>query len=238
MKPLTYFLNKMRAARRARYSREEAAFLPAALAIQECPPAPLPGLIIGLISSLLLIGILWATLGKVDIVTLAPGAIGSEGRVQVVQAAETGEVKRILIRDGQTVRKGQVLVELDAASADVVTHRTQVEVLGAELTIRRAYAVLEALADSAGGTVSVPSGMDIPELPGLLSSARQHAASQIGEAATRRQQLDGDIAQREIEQARAAAELNRINAALRFAVRRETDFRELAEKKFVSGHAR
>src|SRR5438034_5110330 len=91
----------------------ETAFLPAALEVVETPPSP-TGRAIGMtIIFLFCAALAWASLGKVDVVATAPGKIVANGRTKVIQPAETGVVRAIHVRDGETVKAGDVLIELD-----------------------------------------------------------------------------------------------------------------------------
>src|SRR5947209_5219943 len=100
-----------RALRRRR--EHELAFLPAALEVVETPPSPI-GRAIGVTIILLFCAALaWASLGKVDVVATAPGKIVLNGRTKVIQPAETGVVRAIHVRDGEAVKAGDVLIELD-----------------------------------------------------------------------------------------------------------------------------
>ena len=93
--------------------RDELAFLPAALEIVETPPSPL-GRTVGIAIILLFCTALaWASWGTVDIVASASGKIMPSGRTKVVQPFETGVVRSIGVQDGQTVKAGDVLIELD-----------------------------------------------------------------------------------------------------------------------------
>ena len=93
----------------------ERQFLPAALEIIDTPAPALPRAIILTISAAFVLAILWATFGHIDMVAIAPGRIIAADKAKVIQPAETAVVKRILVRDGQAVAVGEVLVELEAA---------------------------------------------------------------------------------------------------------------------------
>jgi Biotin-lipoyl like len=54
-----------------------------------------------------------ASLGTTDIVAVAPGKIVPSGRTKFIQPFETGVVRAIHVQDGQSVRAGEVLIELD-----------------------------------------------------------------------------------------------------------------------------
>ncbi len=98
-------------------------FQPDLLAIQERPPARLPRTVgyvtMGLFGALL--G--WAAFGKLDIIAGAEGRLVPRNYSRVLQPAEAGIVREVLVRDGEEVKAGQVLMRMDAttASADMGT---------------------------------------------------------------------------------------------------------------------
>ncbi|HEX9062757.1 MAG TPA: HlyD family type I secretion periplasmic adaptor subunit [Clostridia bacterium] len=96
-------------------------FLPAALEISETPPSPIGRTVVWLIVAILATAILWACLGKVDEVAVARGKVVPDGRLKVVQPLEEGAITAIHVTEGQRVKKGQLLIELDSTmkNADV-----------------------------------------------------------------------------------------------------------------------
>lgn len=72
------------------------------------------------IIALFLITIAWACFGQVDIVAVDPGRIIEGDRTKVIQPLEASIVRKVLVKDGDRVFAGHVLVELDPtiASAD------------------------------------------------------------------------------------------------------------------------
>ena len=69
-------------------------------------------LIVGIIAFLVL-AITWAVWAELDQVSRAQGQVIPTGRVQVIQSTDGGQITRILVREGDQVKKGQLLVELD-----------------------------------------------------------------------------------------------------------------------------
>lgn len=57
--------------------------------------------------------LLWASLARVDEITRGQGRVIPSSKMQIVQSAEPATIKEILVRSGQNVRKGQLLVRLD-----------------------------------------------------------------------------------------------------------------------------
>ncbi|MCO6178444.1 HlyD family type I secretion periplasmic adaptor subunit [Ciceribacter sp. RN22] len=93
--------------------REDAEFLPAALEILETPPSPIRTSLIWLLCSLATGALIWSWVGTVDIVATSQGKIQPIGRVKVVQSLETGRVRSIPVSNGQQVKAGDLLVDLD-----------------------------------------------------------------------------------------------------------------------------
>src|SRR5688500_13024751 len=103
-------VSRLRARQR---TREEMAFLPAALEIVETPPSPV-GRAIGLtLIVLFCFGLAWAFFGQIDIVASASGRVVPSDRVKVIQALEMGVVRALNVEDGQKVKAGDVLLEID-----------------------------------------------------------------------------------------------------------------------------
>ncbi|MBF4102144.1 biotin/lipoyl-binding protein [Gallibacterium anatis] len=80
----------------------------------EKPTSALPKWIARLIMLLILLAVIWAILGKVEIVASATGKLTYSGRSKVIQSVETAIVKDIFVKDGQKVTQGQVLLTLTA----------------------------------------------------------------------------------------------------------------------------
>src|SRR5436853_1610253 len=91
-----------------------AEFLPAVLEIQQAPPSPIGRAILWTIIAVFASGVLWAALGWIDIVATAQGKIIPSGYSKVIQPYETGVITAIHVQDGQIVKRGEVLIELDS----------------------------------------------------------------------------------------------------------------------------
>ena len=86
-------------------------FSPPLLRLQSAPPNPLGRKVLWWL--LILLGglLLWAVLGRLDIVAIAEGKLIPESYVKIVQPAESGIVKDILVKEGESVKAGQVLMD-------------------------------------------------------------------------------------------------------------------------------
>ena len=115
-----------KAVRRGGY---ETAFLPAALEVMETPPSPTGRAIAASILAFFCLAIGWAVWGSVDIVATAPGKIIPSGRTKIIQPFETGVVSAIHVKDGQSVKTGEVLIELDPAMNEADVEHSKAELL-------------------------------------------------------------------------------------------------------------
>lgn len=104
-------------------------FSPVALEVLDQPPAPFARAALLLILLLALILLAWSALAKVDIVVSATGVVVPRGKVKVIQPMEGGRVTAIHVRDGQQVRRDEVLVTMDSteSQADLTTIRQELE---------------------------------------------------------------------------------------------------------------
>jgi hemolysin D len=67
----------------------------------------------------------WAWNGQMDEVATANGKLVPKGRTATVQPVEMGTVARIAVKEGEVVKKGQVMLELDTTLADREVERLQ-----------------------------------------------------------------------------------------------------------------
>lgn len=104
------------ACRRSAHERE---FLPAALEILETPASPTGRCLAYAIMGFFVLSVSWAWIGEVDVSAVAVGQLVPEGGVKSVQPLEAGVVRRIHVANGQHVRSGQVLIELDSTENQV-----------------------------------------------------------------------------------------------------------------------
>lgn len=161
-------------------------FLPAAEEIIESPPSPYGRIVLWLITALLAIAIMWSYFGKLDIIAPATGRIVPEGSIKTIQPASTGVVTEIKISEGQKVKKGDLLLQLDdsIAKADVKTAEQA-------LTVARLEKDILAKTISGEGVVEVVSAADIPD------SVKQHlialAESRVSASEVQKQLLSQGI---------------------------------------------
>src|SRR6476620_6526279 len=125
-----------------RRREQELAFLPAALEITESPPSPIGRAIGASIIAVFCVALVWASFGSVDIVATATGKIVPGGRTKLIQPFETGVVRAIHVRDGQSVKAGDVLIELDPTMTDADQDHLHDDLTAERLNIARLRAAL------------------------------------------------------------------------------------------------
>ncbi len=117
-------------------------FAPDILRLQHQPPSPLPRAILWSLLALLLCLLLWAIFGKLDIVAVAQGKLVPQSSLKIVQPAEAGIVKEILVNEGNEVQAGQILARMDAQFSDADGRTLQNELHLKSLQLRRIDAEL------------------------------------------------------------------------------------------------
>ncbi len=189
--------------------RDELAFLPAALEIVETPPSPIGRTIAGAIGLLFCAALVWAWWGTIDIVASATGKIVPSGRSKVVQPFETGVVRSIRVQDGQTVRAGDVLIELDPTVNAAERDHLHDDLLAEQLNVARLRAALE------GGEDPVADFRPPADAtPALIRTQRRLLLNQVTEHHAKIAALTRQEAQKEAEQATIAATIRKLETTI------------------------
>ncbi|MGA7488866.1 MAG: HlyD family type I secretion periplasmic adaptor subunit [Xanthobacteraceae bacterium] len=208
---------------------EELAFLPAALEILETPPSPIGRAIGATIILLFCAALAWAWWGKIDIVASATGKIVPSGRTKVIQPFETGVVRSIRVQDGQTVKAGDILIELDPTVNAADRDRLHSDLLAERLNIARLRA---ALADGDDPMADFTPAADAD--PALISTQRQLLLNQVTEHRAKVAALARQQAQKEAEQATTAATIHKLETMIPVIQPRVDIRKTLMEKELGS----
>jgi hemolysin D len=192
--------------------REDAEFLPAALEILEMPPSPIRTSLIWLLCTLATGALLWSWIGTFDIVATSQGKIQPLGRVKVVQSLETGKVRSVPVSNGQEVKAGDLLVDLDgtelSAEADMLS--ISLAALKAEILRRdRALALASALGTNSEAASSQGPATDIvyPEEIPLPIRHREQAVldADVSELISALDRIHAQTKQKQAEAARLSS---------------------------------
>jgi hemolysin D len=207
-------------------------FLPASLELVETPPHPAPRWAMRILIALSATIVLVAVVGKLDIVATAKGKVLPSERVKVIQPAITGVTRRILVRDGQRVSAGQLLIVLDTTQAAADSGKAKEDRVNALLAIAGAQAVLDA--QSKGGAPKVAPVRDANQDD--QRQAQELADSQIRELRDKLSSASGELEKRIAERETALAEIAKLEATTPLARREADDFRQLSVNNYVSKH--
>jgi len=117
-------------------------FLPAILQLQEDPPSPLPRAVLWAVLAIVALFGAWAVLGRLDVVAVADGRLVPRSQLRVVQPAEGGVLRELVVREGERVKAGQVLARMDVRAAETDAAATEAELALRRLQLRRIEAEL------------------------------------------------------------------------------------------------
>lgn len=120
----------------------------------------------------------WASWARLDQITRAPAQVIASARTQSVQAAEGGILRTLAVKEGDAVRKGQVLAVLEQARAQASVNDSLAKVAALRITLARLRA--EA------------TGQDFQPSPDLLGY-REYVQNQQALYAQRRRALEGEL---------------------------------------------
>lgn len=142
---------------------------------------------IGAICAWILVFAFWALLAPISGAVIAPGLVKVESSRQTVSHRDGGIVAQILVREGQTVKRGQTLIVLEDARVDTTVDLLQAQLVAEQLRKSR----LEA--EAAQRPAWTPPAMI--EMPGTSGERAREAMTREREAFTaRRGALEGQLA--------------------------------------------
>jgi hemolysin D len=212
--------------------RHEVEFQPAALALRDTPIHPAPRWAMGLIVGLLTFAVAWACLGKVDVMATAEGKIVPSGEVKTIQPEDTAVVTAIHVTDGQVVKKGDVLIDLDATDATSNASQAESQLAAARDEAVRGKALLQAI-DTNQAPVLPASA--IPESADLVTQ-RQVLTGEYADYLGTVREMEADIAQASATLNETAAEIAKLQGTLPIEETKEADYAKLIGPGYVGLH--
>jgi adhesin transport system membrane fusion protein len=162
-----------------------------------------------------LVFVVWAMLAKVDEVTAGTGKVIPSSKVQLIQSSEPATVQELLVRSGQSVKRGQLLARLADPTSTSRLGEIEAETKSLEARSQRLQA------EGVGG--SGPTDGD----EAALSAARRSALG------SRMAALNASADQRRREVGEAQATINSLRGSLALAQRQVEMLEPLAAKSIV-----
>ena len=84
--------------------------------------------------------VVWAYHGRIDQVTRAPAQIIAEGRTQLIQSSDGGVLTQLHVKEGDTVKAGQLLATLQKERAEAAVSDSNAKVAALRITLARLHA--------------------------------------------------------------------------------------------------
>lgn len=187
----------------------ETQFLPAALEVMETPPSPHGRAVMWLITGAAVTALAWACLAKVEMVAVAEGRLVPTGRLRSLEPLEPGMVRAIKVREGEHIKAGQVLIELDPTQAHADAQSAGTELTTAGLVLARANALLS-YASGGGGEVYAPEGAAST----AVQAERQLVTARISAYQAKRGSIDERRTGAEASSRSAVAEIVKLERTL------------------------
>lgn len=187
---------------------DDTEFLPAALEIVETPPSPTGRAMAYAIVALFCAALAWSLFGQVDIIASAKGKIVPSGRSKVIQPFEMGVVRAIHVHDGQTVKAGETLIELDPTMNAAESRHYQNDLTAAQLDVAR----LRALLSDGDPIANFQPPANAPLA--LVTVQRKFLADQVDERRAKLAIFDRLLEQKQAERATISATIDKLGASL------------------------
>lgn len=210
----------------ARRKGAEVDFLPAALEVLEKPPSPIGRAVSITLMLFAALAVAWMYFSQMDVVVTAQGQVVPTGHVKLIQAAEAGVVRAIKVRDGQIVKQGEELVELDSTTTTADRARLMREQLEAQIEVAR----LKAQLASDPALFQPPEDTD----PSIADTQRSLLASRLQERDEKLAGLDHDIERRRADRDAIRSTVIKLEQTLPLLRQRLEMNQSLAKKQFLS----
>jgi membrane fusion protein, hemolysin D len=170
-------------------TEDEAAFSPPAIALEERPISPTLRFTAAVLVTLVTLTLVWSIVARVDIVVNATGKVIPSGWTKTVASVDTASVRAIHVVEGQAVKAGDVLIELDAREHEAEREKATGEEAAALLQVARSRALIAAI-----DSHRPPRLGSVPEVPAqMLQDAQLHLIGEYLDYTSKLAQLDADI---------------------------------------------
>jgi hemolysin D len=199
-------------------------FLPEAMEVEETPPSPFGRILLWAIVVLVVGAFLWSYFGKVDEEVVARGKVIPDGMVKVIQPSDTGVIRAIHVEEGQRVKEGDLLIELDSTI-------TQAEVESSEKSLAINRSDMARLKAELRGEGIRGSGKGQDKLLLLQTDLKQ---AREAEHRAKVESLELVVSQKKIALLSAQESILKLEKSLELVSKQEEAFRQLAEKGYAS----
>lgn len=179
---------------------------------------------IGLVSVLLL---LWSSMAEIDTVTRGQGRVIPSRQIQVIGSQDGGIITEILVRQGDTVQKGDLLLKLDQTRSQATLGEKRAELRGLRVKAAR----LEALLND---VPFAPTTSMLSDSPSVVQQERRLFESRLQEMEVQRDIARQQLVQRREELSELLARETQLNRELELAQEELTTTRPMIASGAVS----
>ncbi len=197
----------------------------AAMAVQSQPPSWAVRMVSLGICAMVGVTLVFASFAKMDIVVSAQGKVIPSGKSKVVQSLEPGVVRNIAVHDGQSVKAGEVLLELDPTSTGADRTRLQRDLWENEADVLRSTALLE-------GKTAFTLPADMP--PEIAINQQAMVQSKFAEQRAKLAALDADIGKRGADADAIRSTLDQLRTSLPLIKQKHAMREDLAKTGHVA----
>jgi len=180
-------------------TKDKNRFKPHLVEIEESPVSPLGRLIMWTILIFITLSILWLFIGKTDVVVSARAKVIPMGDVKILQPLSRGAVKKIYVKEGDRVKKGDPIIEIDPTVEESNIEAKKRILTQLELEVAKIKSILNKT------PFKIPNGID-PKTAALITSVYdtelQTIQEQNKQIDQQIKQLNEQISSTEIEKAR------------------------------------
>jgi hemolysin D len=167
-------------------------------------------------------------LGKLDVVASAGGRVTPRGQVKMIQAADGGVVRAIQVVEGQEVKAGQPLIELDPTVTAAEVEQAHQALLSAQIDVARSQALV-AYAQGGAATFVAPAGAD----PATVQTQQAFVAAKVAENSTAMAGLRQDQAQRRGDLVMVESEAAKLSQQLPLAEQQLAGLEKLKDQGYA-----
>lgn len=153
------------------------------------------------ICAIIVVFIIWANLATLDEVTRGNGRVIPASDVQIIQHQEGGTIQALLVKEGDSVESGQVLMRLSDVGASSDLGSTKARMTGLQAKIQRLQAEAE--------------GKDVPEFTDdVMEGAPESVREELNTFRANKSQLDSQLSVLQSQASQRRQEVSEINTRI------------------------
>ena len=189
--------------------------------------------------AMIVVALVWSILGRIEIVAVAPGKIIPSGQVKVIQAGNIGRVKAILVADGDAVKTGQPLIELDPTLADADRARLQSDWIAGTLELARWRAFSAWLDTGKAGDIKAEveqafATVQLKQTQSSVDLQRALLTQAVAEQRSKFASIDQSLARKRADATSTERMVEKLRKTLPLVTQRAESVRKLSDSNLVA----